>query len=106
MARATSVAARPRLIALGASLGLRVFFLAGDFFFAAMVDTPVEISEDDARRARVGEIGPAPVDEHDEPAAKADQEENVEREPEPPRDDAGQTQVRQLCHGRVPADGG
>src|SRR6187397_2097991 len=105
MASATSVAARPRLIALGASLGLRFEFLTTDFFFAAM-SVPVEVPEDDACRARVGEIGPGPVDEHDEPAAESDQKEYVEQQPEPPGEDPGEPQVRQLRDGRVPPDGG
>src|SRR5690242_11598910 len=101
MASATSAAARPRRVALGASLGLRFDFLAAGFFFAAMF-VPVEIPEDDARRARIGEIRPGPVDEHDEPAAEADQKEYVEQQPEPPCKDPREPQVRQLRHGRVP----
>src|ERR1043165_4293362 len=103
MGSATSVAASPRLTALGASLGLRLVFLAADFFFAAM--SVPDITQNDARRARVREIRPGPVDEHDEPAAKSDQEKDVEQQPEPPRKDPGEPQVRKLRHCRVPADG-
>src|SRR6185295_17576990 len=108
MASATSVAARPRLVAFGASFGARLLlpFLGPAFFFAAMVASLLFVAEDDARAALVGEIGPGPVDEHDEPAAESDQEVDVQGQPEPPRQDSGQAQARQLRHGRVTADGG
>src|SRR6478672_6874896 len=105
MPSATSAAASPRLTALGTSLGLRGDFLAADFFLAAMF-VLVEVPEDDARRPRVGEIGPGPVDEDDEPAAESDQKEDVEQQPEPPGKDPGETQIRQLRHGGVATDGG
>src|ERR1043165_1861961 len=104
MGSATSVAASPRLTALGASLGLRLVFLAADFFFAAM--SVPDVAQNDARRARVREIRPGPVDEHDESAAKSDQEKNVEQQPEPPGKDPGEPEVRQLGDCRMPADGG
>src|SRR3954471_1129146 len=106
MGSATSEAASPRLMAFGASPGARFRFrlLAADFFFAAMFVPVVE--QNDARGARVREIGPGPVDEHDEPAAESDQEIDVQQQPEPPGEDAGELQSRQLGHGRMPPDGG
>src|SRR5690348_12580198 len=98
MGSATSVAASPRLIALGASLGLReAFFLTADFFFAAMF-VPV-VAKNDARGASIREIRPRQVDEHDEPAAESNQKEDVEQQPETPREDPRESQPRQLRHG-------
>src|SRR5688572_19634430 len=108
MANATSAAARPRLIALGASFGVRLFdaFLGAAFFFAAMGVSFVGHAEDDARAALVGEIGPGPVDEHDEAAAESDQEIYMQQQPEPPGEKARELQVRQLCDGGMTPDGG
>src|SRR5678809_756191 len=105
MGNATSVAARPRFVAFGASFGARLLlpFLGAAFFFAAMVASLVFGAENDARATLVGEIGPGPVDEHDEPAAESDQEVDVQQQPEPPRDDAGELEIRQLRDGGVAA---
>src|SRR5882672_2680554 len=103
--RATSEAASPRFTAFGASLIARLPFALA-FFLTAIVVSCVCVAEDDARSARVGEIGPGPVDEHDEPAAKSNQEINMEQQPEPPRHDAREAHLRQLRHRGMPADGG
>src|SRR5688572_7574130 len=96
MGNATSVAPNPRLTALGASFGVRLpaatFFLGAAFFFAAMNASLVVGAENDARRARVGEIGPGPIDEHDDAAAKSDQEHDVQHQPEPPREESREAQ--------------
>src|SRR5262245_21429542 len=64
------------------------------------------VSKNDARTALVGEISPCPVDEHDEPAAEADQEIYMQQQPEPLGEYPGQTQLRQLRYRGVTADGG
>src|ERR1043165_7366171 len=107
MGNATSVADNPRLTAVGASLTrfeepLRG--LAAAFFFAAMVVLSGFVAKDDARAARVTEIGPGPVDEHDDPVAEADQEEHVHEQPEQPRGRAREAELRQLNDGGVAAD--
>src|SRR3954468_3126844 len=108
MPNATSVAARPRLTALGASFGARLpfVFLGAAFFLAAMVVLLAFGTENDARPARVREIGPGPVDEHDEPAAELDQEVDVQHQPEPPGKNSGEPQGRQLHDGGVTPDRG
>src|SRR3954469_19729599 len=106
MASATSVADRPRFTALGMSFTRFDDFLsfAAAFFFAAIVEESRFVAEDDARAARVREIGPRPVDEHDDAVAKADEEENMDQQPEPPRKEAGHLELRQLHHGEIAAD--
>src|ERR1044072_6793411 len=106
MGKATSAAASPRFTALGASFGLRLPpFLGADFFFAAIFGL-LHVAEDDARGARVGEIGPGPVDQHYEPAAEPDQEINVQQQPEPPGEDPGELESRQLRNRGMAANGG
>src|SRR5262245_54603585 len=67
---------------------------------------PRLLAEDDARAALVAEVGPGPLDQHDEPVAEADQEEQVHGQPEPPGQDTGQAQAAVLDHGGHAADGG
>src|SRR5688572_13142857 len=74
MGSATSRAERPRFTSAGASFARLPGFLAAAFFLAAMGVLLRFDAEDDARCPAVGEIGPGPVDEHDEPAAETDQE--------------------------------
>src|SRR4051812_28119475 len=108
MGSATSAADKPRFTAPGASFTRREAFclpFAAVFFFAAMVDPSTFIAEDDARATRVREISPGPVDEHDDPVAEADEEEHVDEEPEPPRDGARKTELRELHDGEVAPDG-
>src|SRR5688572_17059099 len=112
MGNATSVAARPRFTALGASFTPRLLrFLApgalGAAFFLAAIRVFLRFfAENDARSARVGEIGPGPFDEHDEPAAEADEEIDVQHQPAPPGEDSGKTQIRQLRDRGMSADSG
>src|SRR5689334_15147575 len=105
MGSATSMADSPRFTSAGASFARLLDFLAGAFFLAAMRVLLRFQAEDDARSTAIGEIGPGPVYEHDEPAAEADQEKDVQQQPEPPGDDAREFDVRELRHGRMPADG-
>src|SRR6185295_12583663 len=107
MASATSAAASPRLSAFGASFGTRLLlvFLGAAFFLTAMDVSLALVPEDDARAARVREIRPGPVDEHDEPAAEFDEEPDMQHQPEPPGEDPGEPQRGQLHDGRVAPDG-
>src|SRR6185437_7333924 len=45
---------------------------------------------DEARAALIGEIGPGPLEHHDEAVPKADQEEDVNEDPKQPRDEAAE----------------
>src|SRR5687768_12279840 len=101
MGSATSVAARPRFTAFGASFTPRLDFplalplaRGAAFFRVAMISALRFGADDDAGAAAVGEIRPRPVDEHDEPAAEPDQEIDVEDEPEPPGDRSGKCELR------------
>jgi outer membrane protein assembly factor BamB len=63
-------------------------------------------ANDDPRAARVGQIGPGPVEQHHESIAEADQKEDVRCEPEAPGEHSGQFQSRYFDHCGAPPDGG
>src|SRR5262245_2113252 len=61
-------------------------------------------SSDQPRAALVSEIRPCPVEEHGEPVAESDQEEDVDRQPGHPCYKSAQMQFADLGDRGLPAD--
>src|SRR5580765_8012937 len=64
------------------------------------------LSEDDSRIATVSPVRRGPVDQDHEAVAEPDQEIDVGREPEPPRQQSGEFQPAEVDDGRATADRG
>src|SRR4051812_30106125 len=61
---------------------------------------------DQPRAALVREVGPRPFRDHEKAVAEADEEENVDREPGDPGEEAAQFQESEIGDGGGAADGG
>src|SRR4051794_27839844 len=67
---------------------------------------PVESAGDEPRASVVGEVGPSPLEENDEPVAEPDQEEDVDEEPGQPGEQAREPDPVQVGDARGAADRG
>src|SRR5215470_19570799 len=63
------------------------------------------LGEDDPGPAAEGDIGPQPVERHDNAGAEADQEENMGETPDQPGRPAGEHHPTEIRHGIVAPDG-
>ena len=59
---------------------------------------------DQPRATLGGEIGPKPIERHDQPVAKANQKENVDSTPDQPSEDAAQTKPAKIHDRRFAPD--
>src|SRR5215468_2275828 len=57
-------------------------------------------SGDEAGTPFVSHVGPRPLDEHENPVAESNQEENVDEQPCQPRDEPGDAKFSKLRDGR------
>src|SRR6476619_213393 len=87
------------------ALPLELVGLDDVFFLAAMRFLPRFVAKNNARSAGMREIGPGPVDDHDDPAAEPDQEIDMQRQPEPPCQQAREFDSGQLRDCGMAADG-
>ena len=65
----------------------------------------VDVSGYQSGRALVGEIGPRPLENDDEPIAESDQEEDVDKEPGEPGEESRKLDPAEVRHRRGAADG-
>src|SRR5262249_59491710 len=66
----------------------------------------LERGGDQPRAAVERDVRPGPLDHHDEPVAEADQEKDVDEQPEDPGEEAGEPEAADLADGGASADGG
>ena len=67
---------------------------------------PSHPPRDEPGAAIVGDVGPGPLDHHQQPVAESDQEEDMDEEPHQPGQVARELPSTELGNGRASADGG
>ena len=75
--------------------------------WSAWIGSPsgqVSAAGDQPRAAFVGDVGPRPLNEDQQPVAETDQEENVDEQPGQPRDEARDVDAAELGDCRRSAD--
>src|SRR5450631_4411111 len=92
--------------------GTGVNFLLGRLCrlgWSAWIGSPsgqISTTGDQPRAAFVGDVGPRPLNEHQQPVAETDQEKDVDEEPRQPRNEAGDVDAAELGDRCCAADRG
>src|SRR5690242_294294 len=73
-------------------------------FVLMAVSKNLSASSDQPGAAIISEIGPGPVDHHEQPVAKSDQEPDMGETPGEPCQESGEPDMSEIGHRRLPAD--